>query len=173
MNDRTRMFLDRLSWVVVLPLAILCIPITIYWGISMEIEEEKWRQGIKETKGKHGWIAMAEGMGGVEKFKAVTQRRQAQDALMTSGLQLARRYTLRYRFVDNGKEVCTVDVSALIIQSMIDMGEDVDYKPAPLTMEEFRKLGEYEKYLKDGGYPPAMTTEELHKIREFEKYKKF
>ena len=55
-----------------------------------------------ETKGEFGWIAIAEKMGGVEKFKAQQQRIWAREALMTSGLELARRYTLRYRFVDNG-----------------------------------------------------------------------
>jgi hypothetical protein len=127
-----------------------------------------------ETTGKHGWIAMAEDMGGVEKFKAQQQRYWAKESLMLSGLQLARRYTLRYRYVDNGKEICTVDVSAMIIQSMItDTMENADYKPEPLPMELWEKSNAYEKYLKDGGYPPAMTTEELHKVREFIKYKNF
>lgn len=129
-----------------------------------------------ETKGEFGWIAMAEDMGGVDKFKGLQQRLIAKDALMINGLELARRYTLRYRFVDNGKEVCTVDVSALIIMSMIIENLDTDdfpeYTPAPLEGKEINKYYEYEKYLKDGGYPPVMTTEELHKFREIEKHKK-
>ena len=129
-----------------------------------------------ETKGEFGWIAMAEKMGGVEKFKAMMQRRWAGEALMLSGLELARRYTLRYRFVDNGKEVCTVDVSAMIIMSMIHDYRGLDdlpeYVPEPLPQELFNKFNEYEKYKKEGGYPPALTTEELHLLREFEKYRK-
>ena len=129
-----------------------------------------------ETKGEFGWIAMAKAMGGVEKFKAMMQRRWAGEALMTSGLQLARRYTLRYRFVDNGKEVCTVDVSSMIIRSMIDDYRGLDdwpeYVPEPLPHELWNKSHEYEKYKKEGGYPPALTIEELHLIREFEKYRK-
>ena len=120
---------------------------------------------------------MAEDMGGVEKFKALQQRHQVKDALGVSGLQLARRCTLRFRYVDNGKEVCTVDVNWLIIISMImdyDFDEDdwPEYKPAGLEGEEINKFYEYEKYLKEGGYPPVMTTEELYKFREFGKYKK-
>jgi hypothetical protein len=130
-----------------------------------------------ETKGEFGWIVMVEDMGGVEKFKALQQRMMTEQALMIHGLQLARRYTLRYRFVDNGKEVCTVDVSLLIIFAMISDYNDSDdlpeYMPAPLEEEESRKFWEYEKYLKDGGYPPVMTPEELHKFREFGKYKKY
>jgi hypothetical protein len=130
-----------------------------------------------ETKGEFGWIAIAEKMGGVEKFKAMMQRRWAKEALMVSGLELARRYTLRHRFVDNGKEVCTVDVSAEIIMCMImdyhDLDDLPEYEPAPLPQELFNKFNEYEKYLKEGGYPPAMTPEELHKVREFIKYKKY
>jgi hypothetical protein len=130
-----------------------------------------------ETKGEFGWIAMAEKMGGVEKFKAMMQRKWAGEALMTSGLQLARRYTLRYRFVDNGKEVCTVDVSAMIIRVMISRYGGLDdlpeYVPEPLPLELINKFNEYEKYKKEGGYPPALTTEELHLIREYGKYKKY
>lgn len=132
-----------------------------------------------ETKGKHGWIAMAEEMGGVERFKSMMQLRQTKDALMTSGLQLARRYTLRSRFVDNGKEVCTVDVSSLIIMSMIMgnydpvKGDWPEYTPAPLPQELWEKSHEYEKLLKEGGYPPALTAEELHLIREMIKYRKY
>lgn len=130
-----------------------------------------------ETTGKHGWIAMAEEMGGVEKFKAMMQRRWARESLMLSGLEIARRYTLRYRFVDNGKEVCTVDVSAEIIMSMImdfhGLDDLPEYVPEPLPQELFNKFNEYEKYKKEGGYPPAMTPEELHLIREHEKYKKY
>lgn len=130
-----------------------------------------------ETKGKHGWIEMAESMGGVEKFKASEQRRLAADALILDGLKLARRYTLRYRFIDDGKEVCTVDVSALIIGSMIydygDEGTWPEYVPEPLPEELFDKFSDYEKYKKEGGYPPAMTPEELHLIREFYKYRKY
>ena len=130
-----------------------------------------------ETKGEFGWIAIAEKMGGVEKFKAMMQRKWAGEALMTSGLELARRYRLRYRFVDNGKEVCTVDVSAMIIRVMImhfgGLDDLPEYVPEPLSMELLNKLNEYEKYKKEGGYPPALTTEELHLIREFEKYKKY
>jgi hypothetical protein len=93
---------------------------------------------------------------------------------MLSGLELARRYTLRHRFVDNGKEVCTVDVSAEIIMAMImDYDDWPRYIPAPLSMELWEKSNAYEKYLKEGGYPPAMTAEELHNVREFIKYKKF
>jgi hypothetical protein len=131
-----------------------------------------------ETKGEFGWIAIAEKMGGAEKFKAMMQRRWAGEALMTSGLELARRYTLRHRFVDNGKEVCTVDVSAEIIRAMIlsdydpDSGDWPLYIPAPLSMELWEKSNAYEKYLKEGGYPVAMTAEELHKVREFIKYSK-
>jgi hypothetical protein len=124
-----------------------------------------------ENKGEFGWIAMAEEMGGVEKFKAQQQRYWASEALMTSGLELARRYTLRYRLVDNGKEVCTVDVSALIIKFMI-MNDDGGYVPAPLEGEEIHKFYEYEKYKKEGGNSPALTSEELYKFREFEKYRK-
>ena len=130
-----------------------------------------------ETKGEFGWIAIAEKMGGAEKFKAMMQRRWAGEALMTSGLELARRYTLRYRFVDNGKEVCTVDISAMIISVMImnfgGLDDLPEYVPEPLPQELFNKFNEYEKYKKEGGYPPALTTEELHLIREFEKYKKY
>ena len=97
-----------------------------------------------ETKGEFGWIAMAEKMGGVEKYKAMMQRRWAGEALMTSGLQLARCYTLRYRFVDNGKKVCTVDVSKMIIRSMIDDYRGLDdlpeYVPEPLPQERFNKF---------------------------------
>jgi hypothetical protein len=128
-----------------------------------------------ETKDKYGWISMAEDMGGVEKFKAMEQRQQVKNALMVSGLQLARRYTLRFRYIDNGKEVCTVDVSAEIIYSMIDRhdydGDDwPEYHPAPLPQELWKKRDEYEKYLREGGYPPALTSEELYIIREFIKY---
>ena len=125
-----------------------------------------------ETKRKYGWLKMAEGMGGVEKFKAQQQRYWARQALMTSGLELARRYTLRFIFVDNGKKIFTVDVNAFIIMSMIM--DDGNYVPAPLEEGEFRKFYEFEKYLKDGGYPPAgLTPEEIHKFREYFKYKKF
>ena len=130
-----------------------------------------------ETKGEFGWIAIAEKMGGAEKFKAMMKRRWAGEALMTSGLELARRYTLRYRFVDNGKEVCTVDVSAMIIRVMImhfgGLDDLPEYVPEPLTGELINKFHEYEKYKKEGGYPPAMTPEELHIIREYGKYKKY
>ncbi len=129
-----------------------------------------------ETEGESGFIPMAESMGGVEKFKAMEQRRLVKDALMTSGLQLARRYTLRYRYIDGGKEVCTVDVSSLIIVVMIDKNFDFDqpeYTPQPLTREELNKLFEYKKYLKGGGYPPAMTEEERHRVLEFFKYNKY
>lgn len=129
-----------------------------------------------ETKGEWGWIAMAESMGGVEKFKAWMQRQYAEQALMVDGLRLDRNYTLRYRFVDNGKEVCTVDVNILIIQSMIsDYDEDnpPEYHPTPLPQELWEKVDTYEKYLKEGGYPPDLTAEELHIIREFIKYKKY
>ena len=124
-----------------------------------------------ETKGEFGWIAQAEAMGGVEKFKAQEQRSWAENALMVSGLKLAGRYRLRYRYVDNGKEVCTVDVSAIIITSMIRV-DSPEYVPEPLPQELWNKSHEYEKYKKEGGYPPALTTEELHLIREFEKYRK-
>lgn len=124
-----------------------------------------------ETKGEFGWIAQAEAMGGVEKFKAQEQRYWAENALMVSGLKLAGRYRLRYRYVDNGKEVCTVDVSAIIITSMIRV-DSPEYVPEPLPQELWNKSHEYEKYEKEGGYPPALTTEELHLIREFEKYRK-
>lgn len=127
-----------------------------------------------ETKGESGFIAMAENMGGVEKFKAMMQRRQVEYALFFQGLQLARLYTLRWRYVDNGKEVCTVDVHKHIIISMINNygGSDdwPEYIPASLPEELWKKRDDYEKYLKEGGYPPALTAEELHIIREFIKY---
>jgi hypothetical protein len=52
---------------------------------------------------------------------------------------------------------------------MVDLPE---YVPEPLPQELWNKSHEYEKYKKEGGYPPALTTEELHLIREFEKYRK-
>jgi hypothetical protein len=129
-----------------------------------------------ETKGKFGFIAVAENMGGVEKFKAMMQRRQVENALLVNGNELTRLYTLRWRYVDNGKEVCTVDVHKYIIISMIHdyRGSDdwPEYIPAPLPQELWKKSADYEKYLKEGGYPPALTAEELHIIREFEKYRK-
>ena len=48
-----------------------------------------------------------------------------------------------------------------------------EYEPEPLPGELINKAFEYEKYLEEGGYPPALTTEELHIIREFIKYKKY
>ena len=129
-----------------------------------------------ETTGEFSWIAIAEGMGGVEKFKAMMQRRQVEDALLVNGNQLTRLYTLRWRYVDNGKEVCTVDVHKYIIISMIHnyRGSDdwPEYIPAPLPQELWKKRNDYEKYLREGGYPPDLTAEELHIIREFEKYRK-
>lgn len=66
-----------------------------------------------ETKGKHGWIEIVEQMGGVERFKALQQRHWARQAMEVNGIELARRYTLRCIFVDNGKEICIVDVNQL------------------------------------------------------------
>jgi hypothetical protein len=127
-----------------------------------------------ETKGEFGWLAMAEEMGGLEKYKAQQQRYWVRQALVTSGLQLARRYTLRYIYVDNGKKIFSVDVSSFIIMSMVMNDDDYAYTPSPLEGEEMSKYDEYEKYLKDGGYPPAgLTPEEIHKFREFFKYKKY
>ena len=122
-----------------------------------------------ESKGEISWIKLAESMGGVEKFKAMMQRQHAETDLMLRGVTLARGYTLRYRYIDKGKEVCTVDVSKKIIISMIK-DDSPEYIVEPLPGELFKKSIEYEKYLKDGGYPPALTTEELHLIREFRRY---
>lgn len=109
--------------------------------------------------------------------KAMAQLRQAVQALQASGLQIARLYTLRFIYVDNGKEVCTVDVNKHIIISMIWRNYSEDnwpkYTPAPLQAELMQKQVEFEKHLNEGGYPPALTDEELHIIREFTKYKKF
>ena len=104
-----------------------------------------------ETKGIGGFIAVAENMGGVEKFKAMMQRRQVEDALLVNGNQLTRLYTLRWRYIDNGKEVCTVDVHKYIIISMIHnyRGSDdwPEYIPAPLPQELWKKSADYEKYM--------------------------
>jgi len=127
-----------------------------------------------ETKGEHGWLAAAKEWGGVEKFKAFQQRWWARMAMETSGIELARRYTLRFIQVDNGKEIFSVDVNQFIIISMImdyDDIDDIKYKPDLLNGEEMPKYNEYVKYLEEGGYPPAgLTPEEIHKFREFKKY---
>lgn len=129
-----------------------------------------------ETKGEFGWLKMAEVIGGVEKFKMQQQRYWVRESLNVSGLQIARHYTLRYIYVDNGKEICIVDVNKFIIMSITDFVDidNLEYVPTPLDVEEYRKFIDYEKYLKEGGYSPAgLTPEQIHKFREFSKYKKF
>ena len=125
-------------------------------------------------------LYMAEEMGGTGKVQSLHEQRNCRRKQCTYGKWLAACQTAIHcdsDIVDNGKEVCTVDVSAMIIRSMIGTYGDEDdwpeYEPEPLPLELWiTNLNEYEKYKKEGGYPPALTTEELHLIREFEKYRK-
>ena len=127
-----------------------------------------------KANGEYSWLAIAKERGGVEKFKAFQQRWWARMAMETNGIELSRWYTMRYIYVDKGKEIFTVDVTKHIIMGMIMENVDSDklkYMPAPLIGEEIPKYNEYEKYLEEGGYPPAgLTPEEIHKFREFKKY---
>ncbi len=131
-----------------------------------------------ESTGKYGWLAMVKQMGGVERFKAHQQRYWAQQAMMLRGLQLARWYTLRYTYVDGGKQICTVDVNKFIIIGMImdhsyEENDWPKYVPEPLPQRLFKARDQYKKYLNEGGYPPAgLSEDDLHIIREFEKYRK-
>jgi len=131
-----------------------------------------------EIKGKSGWLAMVKEMGGVERFKAQQQRFWAERAIGASGLEIARRYTLRYIYVDGGKQICTVDVNWLIIKGMImNYSDDENYWPKyysePLPQRLWEAHNQYKKYLYKGGYPPTgLSEDDLHIIREHEKYRK-
>ena len=127
-----------------------------------------------ETKGEFGWFSIAKEIGGIKKFKAQQQILMVKNDLMISGLLLSRHYTLRRIYVDNGKIVCTVDVSKIIINSMImdweTLGE-IKYVPSPIKVDLIKKFGEFERYLKDGGYPPVhLTPEELYQYDQYKKY---
>lgn len=128
--------------------------------------------------GKSGWLAMVKKMGGVERFKAWQQRLMAEEAIKLHALKIARWYTLRYIYVDGGKQICTVDVNNFIIMGMImdfsfEGNDWPKYEPQPLPQRLWKAHEQYKKYLYEGGYPPAgLSEDDLHIIQEFEKYRK-
>ena len=150
-------------------------------GVNMRITKVVKRGKViittLDVTGKYGWIAMAKEMGGVERFKAQQQRILAERAIEVHGLKIVRWYTLRYIYVDGGKQICTVDVNRFIIMGMImDIpweGNDwPKYKPQPLPQRLWEAHNQYKKYLYKGGYPPAgLSEDDLHIIREYEKYR--
>lgn len=48
MNYKFKMALDKLSWVILIPIGILCIPITIYRGVKQEIEFSRWIEDLNK-----------------------------------------------------------------------------------------------------------------------------